>query len=59
MPKVIISAGSCPKLCRIANTVTDSHIQQIVTIGTLCTMADKHGWTRTVLEKDSIASQNR
>ncbi len=35
MPEGIISAGSCPKLCRIANTIADSHIQQIVTIATL------------------------
>jgi hypothetical protein len=35
MPEGIISAGSCSKLCRIANTISDSHIQRIVTIGML------------------------
>jgi len=35
MPKGIISAGSFPKLCPLVATIADSHIQRIVTIGTL------------------------
>ena len=35
MPKSIISASSCPKLCRLVNTIADSLFQQIITIATL------------------------